>query len=100
MIGIGAGAATDGQVLVFHDLLGIYGGHTGQVREALRRDLRAEMVEGVGAYATEVRARRFPGAEHVYSVDPEELEAFRRYLDQESLTRAETFGGDWSATEI
>ena len=48
----------------------------------------------------EVRARSFPGPEHVYSVDPEELEAFRRYLNQESLARAEAFGGDWSATEI
>ena len=58
------------------------------------------MIGAVGEYAGEVRARSFPGPEHVYSVDPEELEAFRRYLDQESLARAEAFGGDWSATEI
>ena len=40
------------------------------------------MVEGVRAYAEEVRARRFPDAEHVYSVDPAELEELKRYLDR------------------
>ena len=99
VIGIGAGSATDGQVLVWHDLLGIYGGHQAKFVKRFA-NLRAEMIGAVGAYATEVRARSFPGPEHVYSVEPEELQSFRRYLDQESLTRAETFGGDWSATEI
>ena len=56
------------------------------------------MVRGVGDYAREVRERAFPAPEHTYAIEPEELEAFRRYLDQESL--ASTFGGDWSATEI
>ena len=44
------------------------------------------MVEGVRAYADEVRARRFPEPDHVYGVDPAELEELKRYLDQESLT--------------
>jgi 3-methyl-2-oxobutanoate hydroxymethyltransferase len=97
VIGIGAGAATDGQVLVWHDLLGIYGGHKPKF---VRRfaELREQMVAAVGEYAREVRARSFPAAEHTYTIDEEELEAFRRYLDQDSL--ADTFGGDWSATEI
>ena len=99
VIGIGAGPATDGQVLVWHDLLGIYGGHQAKFVKRYA-ELRTEMIGAVGEYATEVRARSFPGPEHVYSVEPEELQSFRRYLDQESLTRAETFGGDWSATEI
>jgi 3-methyl-2-oxobutanoate hydroxymethyltransferase len=98
VIGIGAGPATDGQVLVWHDLLGIYGGHTPKFVKRYA-ELREEMVRAVGAYAGEVRSRSFPAAEHTYSIDPEELEAFRRYLDQESLA-SETFGGDWSATEI
>jgi 3-methyl-2-oxobutanoate hydroxymethyltransferase len=99
VIGIGAGSATDGQVLVWHDLLGIYGGHQAKFVKRFA-ELRAEMIGAVGDYATEVRARTFPGPEHVYSVDPDELESFRRYLHQESLARAEAFGGDWAATEI
>ncbi len=97
VIGIGAGAATDGQVLVWHDLLGIYGGHTAKFVKRYA-ELREQMVAAVGDYAREVRVRSFPRPEHTYSIDPEELEAVRRYLDQESL--ADTFGGDWSATEI
>jgi 3-methyl-2-oxobutanoate hydroxymethyltransferase len=99
VIGIGAGPATDGQVLVWHDLLGIYGGHQAKFVKRFA-ELRGEMIGAVGAYAAEVRARSFPGPEHVYSVDADELEAFRRYLNQESLARAEAFGGDWAATEI
>jgi 3-methyl-2-oxobutanoate hydroxymethyltransferase len=97
VIGIGAGAAADGQVLVWHDLLGIYGGHQAKFVKRYA-ELREEMVRGVGEYAREVRERTFPAPEHGYGIEPEELEAFRRYLDQESL--AASFGGDWSATEI
>ena len=96
VIGIGAGPDTDGQVLVFHDLLGIFGGHAPKFVKRYA-DLREEMVRGVAAYADEVRARAFPAAEHTYAVDAEELEAFRRYLDQETLADADW---DWSATEI
>jgi 3-methyl-2-oxobutanoate hydroxymethyltransferase len=46
------------------------------------------MVEGVRAYAAEVRARRFPDAEHVYSIDPAEVEELKQYLEQESLATA------------
>jgi 3-methyl-2-oxobutanoate hydroxymethyltransferase len=100
VIGIGAGAATDGQVLVWHDLLGIYGGHTPKFVKPYAQ-LREEMMRAVGDYASEVRARSFPRAEHTYAIQPDELEAFRRYLDQEALAGAEdAFGGDWSATEI
>jgi 3-methyl-2-oxobutanoate hydroxymethyltransferase len=98
VIGIGAGPATDGQVLVWHDLLGIYGGHTPKFVKRYA-ELREAMVVAVGDYAREVRARAFPAAEHTYSIEPEELAAFRHYLDHESLG-AETFGGDWAATEI
>jgi 3-methyl-2-oxobutanoate hydroxymethyltransferase len=99
VIGIGAGVATDGQVLVWHDLLGIYSGHTPKFVKRYA-ELREQMVSAVAEYTAEVRGRAFPGAEHAYSIDPEELEAFRRYIDHESLASAETFGGDWSATEI
>jgi len=96
VIGIGAGPATDGQVLVWHDLLGIYGGHTPKFVKRYA-ELRGQMVSAVGQYAHEVRTRAFPDAEHSYTIDEGELEAFRRYLDHAA---SETFGGDWSATEI
>ena len=98
VIGIGAGPATDGQVLVWHDLLGIYGGHTPKFVKRYA-ELREAMIGAVGEYAREVRTHAFPSAEHTYSIEPEELAAFRHYLDHESLG-AETFGGDWAATEI
>jgi 3-methyl-2-oxobutanoate hydroxymethyltransferase len=72
VIGIGAGPATDGQVLVFHDLLGIYDGHAPRFAKRYG-DLRAQMVAGVCEYAAEVRARTFPGPEHTYSIDEEQL---------------------------
>ena len=88
VIGIGAGLATDGQVLVFHDLLGITTGPHSPRFVKRYAEIHDRMVEGVRAYAAEVRARRFPDAEHVYSVDPAEVEEFKRYLDQESLATA------------
>jgi 3-methyl-2-oxobutanoate hydroxymethyltransferase len=79
VIGIGAGGATDGQVLVFHDLLGMYDGHAPRFTKRFA-EIRRAMVEGVQAYAEEVRTRRFPGTEHTYSIDPAELERFREIV--------------------
>jgi 3-methyl-2-oxobutanoate hydroxymethyltransferase len=75
VIGIGAGADTDGQVLVFHDLLGIYDGHAPRFAKRYQ-DARAVMVAGVAEYAAEVRAGSFPGPEHEYSIDEDELARF------------------------
>src|SRR6202035_5563961 len=72
VIGIGAGPATDGQVLVFHDLLGIREGHGARFVKRYG-DLLDEMVAGVRSYAEDVRARRYPAADHTYSIDPGEL---------------------------
>ena len=72
VIGIGAGPATDGQVLVFHDLLGIRDG-LGPRFVKRYANLQQEMNEGVTAYAEDVRTRRYPGPEHAYSIDPGEL---------------------------
>jgi 3-methyl-2-oxobutanoate hydroxymethyltransferase len=92
VIGIGAGLATDGQVLVFHDLLGI---NTGHAPKFVKRyaDIHDRMVAGVRAYAEEVRSRHFPDADHVYSADPAEVEELKRQLEAESMTG--TFEGDW-----
>jgi 3-methyl-2-oxobutanoate hydroxymethyltransferase len=95
-IGIGAGPDTDGQVLVFHDLLGI---HQGKTPRFVKRfaEIHDAMVDGVRAYAEDVRARRFPGPEHIYSVDPPELADFRAWLEQESSASTDW---DWNASEI
>jgi 3-methyl-2-oxobutanoate hydroxymethyltransferase len=79
VIGIGAGSATDGQVLVFHDLLGIYDGHAPRFAKRYA-DIKGQMVAGVAGYAAEVRRGRFPGPEHSYSIDDGELERFRAAL--------------------
>jgi 3-methyl-2-oxobutanoate hydroxymethyltransferase len=80
VIGIGAGPATDGQVLVFHDLLGIYDGHAPRFAKRYG-ELRDEMVAGVAAYAAEVRSGAFPAPEHTYSIDEDELRTFEAGLD-------------------
>jgi 3-methyl-2-oxobutanoate hydroxymethyltransferase len=72
VIGIGAGPATDGQVLVFHDLLGIRDG-LGPRFVKRYANLQAQMNAGVAAFAEDVRTRRYPGPEHGYSIDPAEL---------------------------
>lgn len=79
IIGIGAGAAADGQVLVFHDLLGI---REGMGAKFVRRyaDLQDAMDDGVAQYAKEVRTGAFPGPEHGYGIDQTELERFRDLL--------------------
>jgi 3-methyl-2-oxobutanoate hydroxymethyltransferase len=92
VIGIGAGAATAGQVLVFHDLLGITTGHMAKFVKRYE-SIHDRMVEGLRAYAQDVRDRSFPGPEHVYAMDPEELAEFHRYLEQESLSSASSW--DW-----
>jgi 3-methyl-2-oxobutanoate hydroxymethyltransferase len=91
VIGIGAGPAADGQVLVFHDLLGIGDGHLPRFVKRYAA-VNEEMVAGVSEYATDVRARRFPSDEHTYGIEPEELEGLSRYLDQESLAAS---AWDW-----
>ena len=97
VIGIGAGPSADGQVLVYHDLLGIFGGHAAKFVKRYA-EVREEMIRGVADFAAEVREASFPAPEHSYTVDPDELAAFRRYLDEDGP--ASTFTGDWAATEI
>jgi 3-methyl-2-oxobutanoate hydroxymethyltransferase len=81
VIGIGAGPATDGQVLVFHDLLGIYDGHAARFVKRYG-NVKEEMVKGVAAFAKDVRARRYPEAEHGYTMAPDEIERMHELLEQ------------------
>jgi 3-methyl-2-oxobutanoate hydroxymethyltransferase len=76
-IGIGSGAATDGQVLVLHDLLDIRPDSDFRPKFVKQfGHIGAAMREGVAAYADEVRARSYPGPEHTYAIDPDQLSAF------------------------
>jgi 3-methyl-2-oxobutanoate hydroxymethyltransferase len=76
VIGIGAGPSTDGQVLVFHDLLGIREGLGARFVKRYA-NLQDEMDAGVATYAADVRSRAYPQPEHGYSIDEAELVAFR-----------------------
>jgi 3-methyl-2-oxobutanoate hydroxymethyltransferase len=75
-IGIGAGGGTDGQVLVWHDLLGLYDGRSPRFVKRYA-DVATVIREAVTAYSDDVRARRFPEAVHTYAMSEEELDAFR-----------------------
>jgi 3-methyl-2-oxobutanoate hydroxymethyltransferase len=79
VIGIGAGPATDGQVLVFHDLLGIREGLGARFVKRYA-SLQDEMAAGVAAFADDVRTRRYPEAQHGYAIDQAELSSFRGRL--------------------
>jgi 3-methyl-2-oxobutanoate hydroxymethyltransferase len=78
-IGIGAGAGCDGQVLVYHDLLGLYAGRTPRFVKRYA-DIAGEIHRALETYADEVRSGAFPGDEHTYSIPDEELEVFATAL--------------------
>jgi 3-methyl-2-oxobutanoate hydroxymethyltransferase len=80
VIGIGAGPTTDGQVLVFHDLLGIYEGHAARFVKRYA-NVREQMVAGVAAFADDVRQRRYPEPGHGYTMAPDEAERLRHLLE-------------------
>jgi 3-methyl-2-oxobutanoate hydroxymethyltransferase len=88
VIGIGAGPATDGQVLVFHDLLGIYDGHAARFVKRYS-DIRDQMVKGVSAYSEDVRTRKYPEPEHTYTMAPDEAARLRAELAARSHSSAE-----------
>ena len=75
-IGIGAGGGTDGQVLVWHDLLGLYDGQSPRFVKQYA-DLATVIRDAVSAYADDVREHRFPEEVHTYGMSEEELRAFR-----------------------
>ena len=81
-IGIGAGPDCDGQVLVFHDLLGL-----SDFRPRFAKayaDLGRVASEAVAEYAREVREGAFPAPEHCFSIRPEEWQAWQTRLEADS----------------
>jgi 3-methyl-2-oxobutanoate hydroxymethyltransferase len=83
VIGIGAGAAADGQVLVFHDLLGIYDGHAARFVKRYA-SVRDEMIRGVSAFADEVRTRKYPEEEHGYTMAPDEIARLHELVQEQT----------------
>ena len=78
-IGIGAGADCDGQVLVWHDLLGLYAGKAPRFVKRYA-DLAGEAKKALEAYVEDVREGRFPEEQHTYAIPEEELAAFEAWL--------------------
>jgi 3-methyl-2-oxobutanoate hydroxymethyltransferase len=80
-IGIGAGSECDGQVLVWHDLLGLYDGPTPRFVKRYA-ELAGEIGDALDRYATEVRSGAFPEEQHTYSIPEVELASFEAELER------------------
>jgi 3-methyl-2-oxobutanoate hydroxymethyltransferase len=78
-IGIGAGADCDGQVLVWHDLLGLYEGHAPRFVKQYA-ELVPTIATAIERYASEVRDGSFPEEKHTYAMSEEELSLFEQTL--------------------
>lgn len=82
-IGIGAGAGCDGQVLVYHDLLGLFDQLNPRFVKQYA-NLRAIIGEALAAYRDEVTNRQFPAEEHIYKMPAAEEALFLALLDDPS----------------
>jgi 3-methyl-2-oxobutanoate hydroxymethyltransferase len=78
-IGIGAGRDCDGQVLVYHDLLGLYDGRAPRFVKRYA-DVASEIGRALEEFAADVRSGVFPEEQHTYSMPDEELRLFERSL--------------------
>ena len=81
VIGIGAGPNTDGQVLVFHDLVGIQSGFAPKFVKRYAK-VGDEIRSAVSRYCSEVKDRTFPADEHCFRIPDEEFDALRRSLER------------------
>jgi 3-methyl-2-oxobutanoate hydroxymethyltransferase len=80
VIGIGAGASTDGQVLVYHDLLGLLDKRPAKFVKSYGLFAGA-LTAAVATYVHEVRTGVYPGPEHTYKMLPDEVERFSTLVD-------------------
>jgi 3-methyl-2-oxobutanoate hydroxymethyltransferase len=88
-IGIGAGASCDGQVLVWHDLLGLT---AGRVPRFVKRyaEVGRVALAALTAYVADVRASRFPEEQHTYAMAGDEVEQFQADLATSGAARSRT----------
>jgi 3-methyl-2-oxobutanoate hydroxymethyltransferase len=78
-IGIGSGPDCDGQVLVVHDVLGLYE----KIKPKFAKrylELSSDIVKAVESYKNDVVSGKFPGTEHSFSMDKPELERLKKEL--------------------
>lgn len=78
-IGIGSGPDCDGQVLVVHDVLGLYE----KIKPKFAKrylELSSDIVKAVESYKSDVISGKFPGIEHSFSMDESELERLKKEL--------------------
>ncbi|MGH8850410.1 MAG: 3-methyl-2-oxobutanoate hydroxymethyltransferase [Casimicrobiaceae bacterium] len=80
-IGIGAGAGTDGQILLSYDLLGVFTDFKPKFTKRYA-NLTEVAVNGLKQYVAEVKSGQFPDDDHSYGVDPKEYEAFLSLVDK------------------
>lgn len=80
-IGIGAGAGTDGQILLSYDLLGVFTDFKPKFTKRYA-NLTEVAVGGLERYVAEVKEGRFPDDDHSYTVKPEVLEEFATLLEK------------------
>jgi len=80
-IGIGAGAGTDGQILLCYDLLGVFTDFKPKFTKRFA-NLTEVAVEGIARYVAEVKSGAFPDDEHTYSVNPAEFEKFLGMIER------------------
>jgi len=88
-IGIGAGVECDGQVLVWHDLLGLTPGKAPRFVKTYA-NLGQTIAEALKAYASDVRKRTFPGDAHTYGIPEEELKQFESAVEASSSNATKT----------
>jgi len=74
-IGIGAGVGTDGQILLCHDLLGVFTDFKPKFTKRFA-NLSEVAVNGIRAYIAEVKSGSFPDDDHSYGVDAKEFDKF------------------------
>jgi len=79
IIGIGAGKDVDGQVLVTHDLLGIFDKFIPKFVKQYAQ-IRTQIVEALNKYKEEVLSEAFPGPEHSFSMSAENLEELKKQM--------------------
>jgi len=82
-IGIGAGVDCDGQVLVLHDVLGLFGEFKPKFAKRYA-DIGTAVVEALREYDRDVRAGTFPDDEHSFTMKESELVSLQRSLTQKA----------------